>query len=181
MFGRLQIYRYIAELTVSQYLRYWVFPLRCSLQQILHWWAPNQCIKVENSTQMITEVDLDIQTAARGNPGTLSVWLTSLKHCTRTCSQLYQESQHSQFNCHICQKTRIHCEIFLSDYFVKHSLMHISLHIIGFHIIGFHEYHAFFPRLFYQIWERKKIFLQWIQLFLYNKWIQNWYSLQDTQ
>ena len=32
-------------------------------------------------------------------------------------------------------KARIHCEIFLSDYFMKHSLMHISLHIIGFHEI----------------------------------------------
>ena len=32
--------------------------------------APNQCIKVDNSTQMITEVDLDIQRAARGNLGT---------------------------------------------------------------------------------------------------------------
>ena len=32
-------------------------------------------------------------------------------------------------------KARIHCEIFLSEYFIKHSLMHISLHIIGFHEI----------------------------------------------
>ena len=32
--------------------------------------APNQCIKVDNSTQMMTEVDLDIQAPARGNPGT---------------------------------------------------------------------------------------------------------------
>ena len=30
-------------------------------------------------------------------------------------------------------KARIHCEIFLSDYFMKHSLMHISLHLIWFH------------------------------------------------
>ena len=30
-------------------------------------------------------------------------------------------------------KARIYCEIFLSDYFMKHSLMHISFHIIGFH------------------------------------------------
>ena len=51
-------------------LRYWVFSLRCSLQLILHWWAPNQCSKVDNSTQMITEVDLDTQAAAKGNPGT---------------------------------------------------------------------------------------------------------------
>ena len=29
-------------------------------------------------------------------------------------------------------KARIHSEIFLSDYFMKHSLMDISLHIIGF-------------------------------------------------
>ena len=29
-------------------------------------------------------------------------------------------------------KVRIHSEIFLSDYFMKHSLMDISLHIIGF-------------------------------------------------
>ena len=33
-------------------------------------------------------------------------------------------------------KVRIHCEIFLSDYFMKHNLMHISLHIIGFHEIS---------------------------------------------
>ena len=32
-------------------------------------------------------------------------------------------------------KVRIHCEIFLSDYFMKQSFMHISLHIIGFHEI----------------------------------------------
>ena len=32
--------------------------------------APNQCIKVDNSKQMIMEVDLDIQAAVRGNPGT---------------------------------------------------------------------------------------------------------------
>ena len=31
----------------------------------LYWWAPNQCIKLENSTQMITDVDLDIQAAER--------------------------------------------------------------------------------------------------------------------
>ena len=29
-----------------------------------------------------------------------------------------------------CLKGRIHCEIFLSDYFMKHSLMYISLHLI---------------------------------------------------
>ena len=33
------------------------------------------------------------------------------------------------------QKARIHCEIFLSDYFMKHSLMYISLHLIWFHEI----------------------------------------------
>ena len=32
-------------------------------------------------------------------------------------------------------KVRIHCGIFLSQYFMKHSLMHVSLHIIGFHEI----------------------------------------------
>ena len=78
LLDRLQIYSCFGELAVSQYLRYWVFPLRCSLQLILHWWAPNQWVKVDNSTQMITEEDLDIQAAARGKPGTKSVWLTSL-------------------------------------------------------------------------------------------------------
>ena len=34
----------------------------------LYWWALNQCIKLGNSTQMITEVDLDIQANAGGNP-----------------------------------------------------------------------------------------------------------------
>ena len=28
------------------------------------------------------------------------------------------------------KKARIHCEIFLSDYFMKHSLMHSSLHLV---------------------------------------------------
>ena len=32
-------------------------------------------------------------------------------------------------------KARIHCEIFLSDSFMKHSLMYISLHLIWFHEI----------------------------------------------
>ena len=32
-------------------------------------------------------------------------------------------------------KARIHREIFLSDYFMKHSLMYISLHLIWFHEI----------------------------------------------
>ena len=34
-----------------------------------------------------------------------------------------------------CFKARIHLEIFLSDYFMRYSLMHISLHIIWFHEI----------------------------------------------
>ena len=70
LLGRLQIYWCVGELAVSQYLRYWVFPLRCSFQLILHWWAPYQWFKVDNSTQMITEEDLHIQAAARGKPGT---------------------------------------------------------------------------------------------------------------
>ena len=32
-------------------------------------------------------------------------------------------------------KARIYCEIFLSDYFMKHSLMHISLNLIWSHEI----------------------------------------------
>ena len=32
-------------------------------------------------------------------------------------------------------KVRIHCEIFFSDHFMKHSLMYISLHLILFHEI----------------------------------------------
>ena len=32
-------------------------------------------------------------------------------------------------------KARIHCEIYLSDYFMKHNLTHISLHLIWFHEI----------------------------------------------
>ena len=32
-------------------------------------------------------------------------------------------------------KARIHCEIYLSDCFMKHNLMHISLHLIWFHEI----------------------------------------------
>ena len=30
---------------------------------------------------------------------------------------------------------RIHCEIYLSDYFMKHNLMHMSLYLIWFHKI----------------------------------------------
>ena len=29
----------------------------------------------------------------------------------------------------------IHCEIFISDYFMKHNLMHVSLHLIWFNEI----------------------------------------------
>ena len=32
-------------------------------------------------------------------------------------------------------KARIHCEIYLSDYFMKHNLTYISLHLIWFHEI----------------------------------------------
>ena len=32
-------------------------------------------------------------------------------------------------------KARIHCEIYLSDYFMKHNLMYISLYLIWFHEI----------------------------------------------
>ena len=57
------------ELTVSQYLRNWVFPVRCSFQLILHALMSTQttCIKVDDVTKMITEVYLDIQATARGN------------------------------------------------------------------------------------------------------------------
>ena len=46
---------------------------------------------------------------------------------------------------------------------------------------SFMNYHAFFPRLFYQRREQKEFILWGIQMFFYNKWIQNWYSLYDTQ
>ena len=63
----------------------------------LYWWAPNQCIKLGNSTQMITNVDLNIQAAERGNPGAWSVWLTSLKRCIRACYHIiYDNSAKSQ-------------------------------------------------------------------------------------
>ena len=45
----------------------------------------------------------------------------------------------------------------------------------------FPQKNAFFPRLFYRRWERKEFVLLGIQLFFYNKWIQNCDSLQDTQ
>ena len=61
----IQIFWRFAELTVGQYLRYWTFPLRCCLQLILHWWTPNQRIKVDHATQMITEIYLDVQTVVR--------------------------------------------------------------------------------------------------------------------
>ena len=48
----------------------WVFELRCSFQMILHWLKPNQSIKVDDATQIITELYFDIQTPARGNTGT---------------------------------------------------------------------------------------------------------------
>ena len=58
----------------------------------LYWWAPNQCIKLDNSTQIITDADLDIQAAERGNPGTWSVWLTSLKRCIRACYHIIYDN-----------------------------------------------------------------------------------------
>ena len=36
-------------------------------EMILDWWTPNERIKVDDATQMITEVYLDVQTAVRGN------------------------------------------------------------------------------------------------------------------
>ena len=59
--------------------------LECNFQLILHWWAPNQRSNIYNAMQVIMEVYLDIQTAARGNTGIKSVWLTSLKRCIRAC------------------------------------------------------------------------------------------------
>ena len=46
------------ELTVSQYLRNWVFPVRCSFQLILHALMSTQttCIKVDDATKMITGI-----------------------------------------------------------------------------------------------------------------------------
>ena len=43
--------------------------------------------------------------------------------------------QHRYFSVNIANflKARIHCEIFISDYFMKDGLMHISLHLIWFH------------------------------------------------
>ena len=66
LYSRLQIYWYFTGLTVSQYLRYWVFPQRSIFQLILPWWASIQPTDVDNAT-MITKVDRDIQTASRGN------------------------------------------------------------------------------------------------------------------
>ena len=81
----LQFFWCFAEVTVSQYLRYWAFPLRCSFQLILHWWIPNHNVLklMTQHAQMITEVYLDVQTAVRGNFWTYSVWLTCLKCCIR--------------------------------------------------------------------------------------------------
>ena len=36
---------------------------------------------------------------------------------------------------YVLLKARIHCEIYLSDYFVKHNLMHMLLYLIWFHEI----------------------------------------------
>ena len=44
-------------------------------------------------------------------------------------------------------KARIHCEIFLSDSFMKHSLMYISLHLIWFHEIQIKYVKRKTPRL----------------------------------
>ena len=35
-----------SELTVSQYLRYWTFPVRCSFQLTSHWWTPSNVLKL---------------------------------------------------------------------------------------------------------------------------------------
>ena len=80
LFGQLQIYWCFAELNVSQYLRYWLFPLRSSFQLILHWQAPTQCIKVDNNTN-----DDGGRSSYPDSPkrktGTKSIWLTSSKQC----------------------------------------------------------------------------------------------------
>ena len=77
--------RFFDLVTVSQYLRYWAFPLGCSFQLILHWWTPNHNVfkLMTQHAQMITEAYLDVQTAVRGNFWTYSVWPTSLKCCIR--------------------------------------------------------------------------------------------------
>ena len=66
------------RIELSQYLRYWAFPLRFSFQLILYWWTPNQRIKVDDATQMITEVYLDVQAVVSENYWTWPVLLTSL-------------------------------------------------------------------------------------------------------
>ena len=51
---------------------------------------------------------------------------------------IYSLHRSSHLRCSVRKgvlKARIHCEIFLSDYFTKHSLMYISLHLIWFHEI----------------------------------------------
>ena len=44
-------------------------------------------------------------------------------------------------------QARIHCQTFLSDYFMKHSLMYISLHLIWFYEIHVKHVNRKPPRL----------------------------------
>ena len=51
-----------------------------------------QRIKVDDATQMMTEVYFDVQTAVRGNFWTYSAWLNSLKRCIRAWKHVAQDS-----------------------------------------------------------------------------------------
>ena len=71
--------------------------------------------------------------------------ISSYKHCVNNSSsstlflvdKKKSEFMYVQFNIKGKNfiKARIHCEIYLSDCFMKHNLMHISLHLIWFHEI----------------------------------------------
>ena len=46
------------------------------------------------------------------------------------CMEFYTSVKKTAANLFTSLKVRIHCEIFLSNYFMKHSLIRISLHLV---------------------------------------------------
>ena len=103
-------------------------------------------------------------------------------------------------------KARIHCEMYLSDCFMKHNLMHISLHLIWFHEIRMTYVKRKPPRTFISkkchipmfatspccgnwltcfpwkgYFHRRLFFFYRIQVILSNKKFPNWCTLQNIQ
>ena len=123
----------------------------------------------------------------------------------KACNFIKTRLQHSYFRVNIAKllKMRIHCEICLSDYLLKHNLMY---NFIKFNLeisTNHHKRKIPYPHVFHvsMLWTLVDLFLmkrlfhgRLYQIifpeiktgsftiefrYLSNKWIQNWYTLQD--